>query len=72
MTELLASLADVLQVAHDLAFPHQEPGRDGEGGGGASTIVILVGVLASLAAVAGLVWLKKRTDASMSDPTTEE
>lgn len=72
MTEVLTSVADVLQVAHDLGFPHQEPAREGEGGGGASTIVILIGVLASLAAVAGLVWLKKRTDASMSDSSAEE
>ncbi len=57
MIELLAPLADLVQIAHETRFPHQEPVRSG---GGASTIVILVGVAVTLAAVGGLVWLKKR------------
>jgi hypothetical protein len=70
MIDLLGSLGDVVQIAHDLGFPHQEPMRDK--GGGASPIVILVGVVASLVAVAGLVWLKRRTDGSMTERTGEE
>ncbi|MEA2387043.1 MAG: hypothetical protein QOJ22_1217 [Thermoleophilaceae bacterium] len=60
MIELLAPLADVLQIAHETMFQHQEPAKGN--GGGASPIVILVGVVVTLAAVAGLVWVKKRTD----------
>jgi hypothetical protein len=58
--ELLAPLADLLQIAHETQIPHQEPMR--ESGGGASAIVILAGVAVTLVAVAGLVWLKKRVD----------
>jgi len=65
VTEILSSVLDVVQIAHDLQYPHQEPA--GESGGGASVIVILVGVVASLGAVGGLVWLKKRADASAAD-----
>jgi hypothetical protein len=61
MTELLASLVDIFQIAHDTQFPHQEPVSSGSGGG-ASTIVIVAGVLVTLALVGGLVWLKKRVD----------
>jgi hypothetical protein len=56
---LLASLLDVVQIAHDTQFPHQEPMR---AGGGTSVIVIVAGILVSLAAVAGLIWLKRRVD----------
>jgi hypothetical protein len=38
----------VLQIAHDIGFPHQEPAQP----------VILV----SLVAVGGLIWLKRRVD----------
>jgi hypothetical protein len=58
--ELLAPLGDLLQIAHDTQMPHQEPVRGN--GGGASVIVIVAGVLVTLAAVAGLVWLKRRAD----------
>ena len=61
MIDLLAPLADVLQLAHDTQFPHQEPMRQ-TGSGGASVLVILGGVIVTLAAVGALVWLKKRTD----------
>jgi hypothetical protein len=57
--ELFAPLADMAQIAHDTMVPHQEPVKGSSGG--APTIVILVGVVVTLAAVAGLVWLKKRT-----------
>ena len=60
---LLASVLDVVQIAHELGYPHQEPMRSSGGGGGASAIVILAGVVVSLLAVAGLIWLKRRTDA---------
>lgn len=60
MIELLAPLGDLLQIAHDTQMPHQEPVRGN--GGGASVIVIVAGVLVTLAAVAGLVWLKRRAD----------
>jgi len=59
--ELLAPLADLVQIAHETQFPHQEPVK-ADGGGGASPIVILAGIIVTLAAVAGLVWLKKRVD----------
>jgi len=65
MIDLLASMADVVQIAHDISIPHQEPMR--ESGGGASPVVILAGIVATLAAVAGLVWLKKRADAAAAD-----
>jgi hypothetical protein len=61
---LLASVLDVVQIAHELGYPHQEPVRStGGGGGGASAVVILAGIVVSLVAVAGLIWLKRRTDA---------
>jgi hypothetical protein len=58
---LLGFLIDVIQIAHDLGVPHQEPMKSG-GGGGASVIVIVAGILVSLLAVAGLMWLKRRVD----------
>lgn len=58
----LASLIDVVQIAHDIGVPHQEPVKSAGGGGGASVIVIVAGILASLLAVAGLIWLKGRVD----------
>jgi hypothetical protein len=58
---VLAALIDVVQIAHDTEFFHQEPARSS--GGGASVIVIVAGILVSLAAVAGLIWLKRRMDA---------
>lgn len=62
MIDLLAAAADVLQIAHDLGLPHQEPAPARDEGGGASAIVIVAGVLVSLVAVAGLIWLKRRVD----------
>ena len=60
MIDLVSSLAEVLQIAHEIGLPHEEPAR--EGGGGASAIVIVAGVLVSVLAVAGLIWLKRRVD----------
>jgi hypothetical protein len=63
--DALSSLADVLQIAHDIGYPHQEPVRSAGGGGGsggASAVVILAGVVVSLIAVGGLIWLKRRAD----------
>jgi hypothetical protein len=57
----LGFLIDVVQIAHDFGAPHQEPMKSG-GGGGASVIVIMAGVLVSLLAVGGLMWLKRRVD----------
>lgn len=57
---LLAALIDVVQLAHETQFPHEEPIRGG--GGGTSVIVIVAGVLVSLLAVGGLIWLKRRVD----------
>ncbi len=63
MIHILSSVADALQIAHDTGFPHPEPTPVKEGaGGGASAIVIVAGVLVSLLAVGGLVWLKRRVD----------
>ena len=59
MSDLAAALVDVLQIAHDLDYPHEEPVQRG-GGGGAGTLVILLGVGLTLAAVGALVWLKNR------------
>jgi hypothetical protein len=61
MIDVLSALGDVLQLAHDTQIPHQEPAKGASGG--ASTVIILVGVVVTLALVGGLVWLKKRTDA---------
>ena len=69
---MLASLLDVVQLAHDLGFPHEEPGPVKGDGGGASAIIILAGVAVTLVAVAGLVWLKKRSDSGGGDNTTGE
>ena len=60
MTDVLSTLGDVLQIAHETNFIHEEPPKGA--GGGASTIVIIAGVLVTLALVGGLVWLKKRVD----------
>jgi hypothetical protein len=60
---LLAALIDVVQIAHDTGFPHQDPIRSSGGGGGASVIVVVIGIVVSLVAVAGLIWLKRRMDA---------
>jgi hypothetical protein len=59
----LASVLDLVQIAHETGFPHQDPVPVKSGGGGASPVVILAGVVVSLLAVAGLIWLKRRTDA---------
>ena len=64
MIEVAATVADwiasvALPIAHELDVPHEEPASSD---GGTSVVVILVGVVATLAAVAGLVWLKQRTD----------
>ncbi|HYH59142.1 MAG TPA: hypothetical protein VD790_07960 [Thermoleophilaceae bacterium] len=72
MTELLTGLLDVVRIAHDLGFPHQEQPMQESGGGGASGIVILAGVAVTLMAVAGLVWLKKRSETGSAPDTTEE
>ena len=58
---LLASVIDVIQLAHDFGPPHEESMTSG-GGGGASVIVVVAGILVSLLAVAGLIWLKRRVD----------
>lgn len=60
MIDVVSSALDLLQVAHDTQFPHQEPVRGN--GGGASVVVIIAGILVSLLAVAGLIWLKGRVD----------
>jgi hypothetical protein len=57
---VLASLLDVVQIAHDIGVPHQETMKSN--GGGTSVIVIVAGVLVSLVAVAGLIWWKRRVD----------
>ena len=62
MIDLLTSVADVLQIAHDIGFPHQESAPAKGNGGGASVIVIVAGILVSLLAVGGLIWLKRRVD----------
>ena len=50
-------------IAHITAYPHQEPVRTASSGGGASTIVILAGIVVTMIAVGGLIWLKRRSDA---------
>ena len=61
MIDVLSAALDVLQIAHDTQLPHEEPVKGGDGGG-ASVIVIVAGILVSLLAVAGLIWLKGRVD----------
>ena len=62
MIDLLSSAVDVLQIAHDFGLPHQEPVPVKGNGGGASAIIVVVGILVSLLAVGGLIWLKRRVD----------
>jgi hypothetical protein len=62
LINLVSQVADVLQIAHDIGVPHQESTPVDQSGGGASAIVIAAGLLVSLVAVAGLIWLKRRTD----------
>jgi len=62
--DLLTSALDVVQIAHELGYPHEATMRStGGDGGGASPVVIIAGIMVSLLAVAGLIWLKRRTDA---------
>ena len=58
----MSVLLDIFQIAHDLGAPHQEPAPTGDGGGGAPVVVIIAGVLVTLALVGALVWLKNRTE----------
>jgi LPXTG-motif cell wall-anchored protein len=60
---VLASVLDLVQIAHETGFPHQDPVPGKGDGGGASPVIILAGIVVSLLAVAGLIWLKRRTDA---------
>jgi hypothetical protein len=61
--DVISSVADVMQIAHDIGFPHQEPTPVKSGsGGGASAIAVVAGILVSLVAVGGLIWLKRRVD----------
>jgi hypothetical protein len=60
--DVLSSVADALQIAHDIGVPHEEPAPVKGNGGGANAIVVVAGVLASLVAVGGLIWLKRRVD----------
>ena len=63
MIDALSSVADVLQIAHDIGYPHYDPPAPAKGnGGGASVIVVVMGILVSLVAVGGLIWLKRRVD----------
>jgi formiminotetrahydrofolate cyclodeaminase len=56
----MSAMLDVLQVAHDFGYPHQEPVPAPGGGGGASAIVIAAALALTLAALGALLWLKKR------------
>ena len=60
MSGPLSVLSDVLVIAHETTFVHEEPPKGA--GGGASTILIIAGIVVTLALVGGLVWLKKRVD----------
>ena len=60
MTELLAGVLELVQLAHDTQLPHEESESGGDGG--TSTVLVLAGVAVALALVAGLVWVKKRVD----------
>jgi len=61
MIDLLSPALDVLQIAHDIGYPHQDP-APAKSGGGASVIIVVAGIVVSLIAVAGLIWLKRRVD----------
>ena len=77
MLELANAVVDfvgsiAIPIAHDIGYPHQEPPPAPSGnGGGASTVAIIVGVVITLAAVGGLVWLKQRTASGPDDPAAE-
>ncbi|HEX8065987.1 MAG TPA: hypothetical protein VF520_05630 [Thermoleophilaceae bacterium] len=50
-----------LPLAHDLGYPHQEPARPAGGGGGsASTLAIVAGVVLTLALAGALIWVRER------------
>ena len=53
---------DVLQIAHDTGFQHQEPVKSSTSSS-TSVVVVIAVVAASLLLVAGLVWVKRRSDA---------
>jgi hypothetical protein len=65
---------DALPLAHDTNVPHKEPTRSDSGG--LSPILILAGVVVTLAAVGALVWLKERVrrleEAERSEPQAPE
>jgi hypothetical protein len=63
MSFVLASVVDIVQIAHELGYPHYDPPPKSGGGGGAGVVVILIAIAVSILAVAGLIWLKRRTDA---------
>jgi hypothetical protein len=58
----MSFVIDALQIAHDIGVPHTDPAPPSGSDGGASPIIIIAGVLLSLALVGALVWLKKRAD----------
>ena len=60
MIELLAPLLDLVQIAHETDFFHEEPVRST--GGGAGVVVIVAAIAVSVLAVVGLIWLKRRVD----------
>lgn len=63
MSAVAATVLDALQIAHDIGVPHQEPvGPPPGNSGGASTIVIIIGVIVTIALVGALIWLKNRAD----------
>lgn len=55
---LVQLVADVLVLAHDLGYPHEEAPK--QGGGSASVIVIVAAVVATLALAGALFWVRER------------
>ena len=56
----MIALLEIVRIAHETDFFHEEPVRSS--GGGAGVAVILAAVVVSVVAVAGLIWLKRRVD----------
>lgn len=57
-----------LAAAHELGYPHTDPVPKEENGSAPSEVLILIGVLFTLATLAALVWLKNHDFGSSEDP----
>ena len=57
-----------LAAAHELGYPHTDPAPTKDGGSAPSEVLILIGVVFTLATISALVWLKNHDFGSGVDP----